>query len=53
MLHGRRILQDLPLRQATPAWEATLVIRGLTQGQAQKCSARKMLRSIFLGGYAK
>jgi hypothetical protein len=36
--------QDLTLRQAVHAWEAAQVIRGQTQGQAQKCSARKMLR---------
>jgi hypothetical protein len=34
MLCGRRISQGLTLCQAAPAWEATLVIRGLTQDQA-------------------
>jgi hypothetical protein len=31
MLHSA---QRLTLRQAAPTWEATQVIRGLTQGQA-------------------
>jgi hypothetical protein len=38
MLHDRRILQGLTLRQAAPAWEAALVIRGLTQDQALRAA---------------
>jgi hypothetical protein len=38
MLRGRQILQGLTLCQAAHAWEATLVIRGLTQGQALRAA---------------
>jgi hypothetical protein len=38
MGRDRQILQGLTLRQAVPAWEATQVIRGLTQGQALRAA---------------
>jgi hypothetical protein len=40
----RRILQSLTLCQATPTWEATQVICGLTQGQALRVAQRQLHR---------
>jgi hypothetical protein len=46
MLRDWRILQGLTLCQAAHAWEATLVIRGLTQGQALQNPAGHEARNI-------
>jgi hypothetical protein len=40
-------LQGLTLRQAAPAWEAALVIRGLTQGQALRCVTSVIKKNIL------